>query len=161
MGLRYSLGLVSGEPQLSLCKMNISCIIRWSRMALQQETRTTALSSSSHLLGLPPSVSYSSCFRLSICLFFCALFCPKFECIRCQEMSKRGERTGKRRRKSIRRGKGTGEIGEGQMSAWGADRKLGQEEKRNKKEYSRKRCHWFCHLSPSCPLTPISTGQLH
>lgn len=74
------------EPHLSLCKMNISCIIKWSRMALQQETRATALSSSSHLLALPPSVSYSSWFLLSICLFFSALLCWMSECRQSQNM---------------------------------------------------------------------------
>lgn len=59
--LRLSLGFVSGEPQL--CKMNISCIISLSRMALQQETR----------LLFPPSVSSLHLSR------FCALFCPNFD----------------------------------------------------------------------------------
>lgn len=91
------------EPQLSLYKMNISCIIRWSRIALQQETRATALSSSSHLLALPPSVSYSSWFSSLHLSLFCALFCPKSECRRCQNMSKK-RRKDNRERKSIQRG---------------------------------------------------------
>lgn len=119
-GLRCSLGLVSGEPQLSLCKMNISCIIRWSRMALQQETRATAFSSSSHLLALPPSVSYSSCFRLSICLFF--FLCPLLSKVWMRVMPKcdKKKEKGQEREKNLYWvGKRTGEEGEGRMSAWG------------------------------------------
>lgn len=66
-------------------------------MALQQETRTTALSSSSHLLALPPSVSYSSCFRLSICLsfFFVPSFAQTLNARSAKTCQKRGERTRK------------------------------------------------------------------
>lgn len=125
------------EPQLSLCKMNISCIIRWSRMALQQETRATALSSSSHLLALPPSVSYSSCFRLSICLFFVPSFVQSLNANDAKICQK--EEEGQERENDLyREGKRTGKVGEGRMSAWGADRKLGHKEKRNKRECSGK-----------------------
>ncbi len=124
------------EPHLSLCKMNISCIIRWSRMALQQETRATALSSSSHLLALPPSVSYSSCFRLSICLFF---FVPSFVQTLNADVAKTCQRGGRTRgrEESIQKGEEKGEVGEGQKSAWGVDRKLGHEEKRNKERSAK------------------------
>lgn len=148
MQLRFSVR----EPQFWLYKMNISFIIRWSRIALQQETRATALSSSSHLLALPPSVSYSSCFRLSICLFFCALFCPKFERRRCQNMSKGVRRTSEREReietergRQSRRGANECRRGRQKTGTWGKE----------KWGVRFERCHWFCNIFPFCPLTPI------
>lgn len=140
------------EPQL--CKMNIGCIIRWSRMALQQETRATALSSSSHLLALPPSVFYSSCFRLSICLFFVPSFVQSLNVDDAKICQK--EEEGQEKEKNLyREGKRTGKVGEGRMSAWGAERKLGHEEERNTNKCSGKGVIDFVIFPLCAALTPI------
>lgn len=70
----HSLDLVSRHFEFSLCKMNISCIIRCSRMALQQET------SNCFFLLLPSSRSPSICLLLLLLSFLhlSLFFVPSF-----------------------------------------------------------------------------------
>lgn len=84
-------------------------------MALQQETRATALSSSSHLLALPPSVSYSSCLRLSICLsYFVPSFVQSLNAVHAKICQK--EEEGQEGEKNLYR-EGKRKVGEGRTSA--------------------------------------------
>lgn len=94
-------------------------------MALQQETRATALSSSSHLLALPPSVSYSSCLRLSICLSYSVpSFVQSLNAVHATICQKRGGRT-RGREKSIQRREEESRRGANERLR---ERKLGHDE---------------------------------